>query len=312
MYRKIFLSLICITLTACTSDKRISGSLFLMDTVWNISVSNKQCYDEISETLKNIDISADCHTEKGEAYKLNLNSSAECSDYLTELVEQSLNLSQNYSNRVSISCGSVTDLWQNADTFPNDTQISNALLKSNIDNVIINGNTISLINGCTIDTGAFAKGYALDKCNEVLESNNEDYAVISAVSSILLYGEKPNNEPFKVQIKNPDSDDIIGTAVTNRDFVSTSGGYERFFTIDGKDYNHIIDLENGKPSESDLVSVTVFCDSGIFSDYLSTLIFTEGSENIEKHLGSDDYEVVAFDKKGKSFISKGLDFSYEK
>jgi thiamine biosynthesis lipoprotein len=127
-------------------------------------------------------------------------------------------------------------------------------------------------------------------------------------SSVLLYGKKPDNSKFNVEIRNPDGNGIIGTVKTDACFLSTSGGYERFFTVDGENYPHIIDLSTGYPTQSDLTSVTVFCDSGILSDYLSTKILIEGTENIENHLESDLYKVAAFDENGNSYISKGLDF----
>jgi hypothetical protein len=53
----------------------------------------------------------------------------------------------------------------------------------------------------------------------------------------------------------------------------------------------------------------VFCDSGLKSDFLSTLIFAGGTEEIGKYLDSDEFQIVAVDKKGNIVKSDSLDFT---
>ena len=57
--------------------------------------------------------------------------------------------------------------------------------------------------------------------------------------------------------------------------MATSGNMERFVTIDGKQYGHIIDPAAGCPV-SDRISVTVLTKTGVESDVLSTSIFVKG------------------------------------
>lgn len=102
----------------------------------------------------------------------------------------------------------------------------------------------------------------------------------------------------------------MGTVSTDSCFLSTSGGYERYFIADdGKKYCHILDPKTGMPAESDLTTVTVFCDSGLKSDFLSTLIWMEGSENLPAHLKAKEYQIVAQDTAGTLYVSDGLDFT---
>ena len=57
--------------------------------------------------------------------------------------------------------------------------------------------------------------------------------------------------------------------------MATSGNMERFVTIDGKQYGHIMDPVTGYPV-SDRISVTVLTGTGVESDVLSTSIFVKG------------------------------------
>ena len=131
-------------------------------------------------------------------------------------------------------------------------------------------------------------------------------------SSMLLYGEKPEGEPFRIAIRGADDGEILGTVETDSCFLSTSGGYERFFTDEnGKNYSHILDSVTGYPVETDLETVTVFCENGLLSDYLSTLIYMDGTKSIGKHLSSDEYKLVAADNDGNVYVSDGLVFIQE-
>ena len=77
----------------------------------------------------------------------------------------------------------------------------------------------------------------------------------------------------------------------------------------GKKYCHILDPKTGMPAESDLTTVTVFCDSGLKSDFLSTLMWMEGRKNLPAHLKAKDYQIVAQDTAGTLYVSDGLDFT---
>jgi thiamine biosynthesis lipoprotein ApbE len=59
--------------------------------------------------------------------------------------------------------------------------------------------------------------------------------------------------------------------------VSTSSDYEKFFTIEGKRYSHIIDPRTGYPVKG-IVSVTIATDNATRADALSTGVFVLGLE----------------------------------
>ncbi|MCI1268439.1 MAG: FAD:protein FMN transferase [Ruminococcus sp.] len=313
-FKIIVIPALMISLFSCSMPSEVknnSSEIFVMDTMCSISTDSKQASAEVSSALKDMNTAFDSCGEKGEAFRLNKKRSAKCSDYLCGLINDSMRLSAAYSDNVEISSGAVTLLWKEAGKslkLPKQSETKDALASIGDNLICTDGNNISLSDGCKIDTGAFAKGYALDKCKDILDKSKCKSAVISMTSSVLLYGEKSDGSDFNVQIRNPDGNGFLGTVNVKSCFLSTSGGYERFFTIDGKNYCHIIDLSTGYPSESDLTSVTVFCQSGILSDYLSTLIFIGGTKNINRFLSSDDFKVAAFDKNGKSYISRNLDF----
>jgi thiamine biosynthesis lipoprotein len=162
-----------------------------------------------------------------------------------------------------------------------------------------------------------AKGYACDRARAILDSKKDiSSAIITTGSSTLLYGAKQDGSDFSAAVRNPDgSGSYLGVIKTKQCFISTSGGYERFFEADGKKYSHILDTQTGYPVETDLASVTVVCPfdgtdyCGLKSDFLSTLIYMDGTKKLDSYINTGDFFVVAADINGNIYTSKAIDFT---
>ena len=68
----------------------------------------------------------------------------------------------------------------------------------------------------------------------------------------------------------------------------TSGIYERGFDLDGVRYHHLLSSDSGWPVQNELASVTIFSDSSMEGDALSTAAFVLGTENGLKLIESLD------------------------
>ena len=281
------------------------ADFFAMDTVVSVR-SESDVTKDIEDIFSQYQNVLDCNNEGSEVYRLNQTGSITASDILSETVSDVLNLNSQYGSLTDITVGRLTALWNvtgENPTVPEESEIKAALETVGTDNISINGDEIVLKNNAALDFGAVGKGAVLDACLDYLDKNACKKTYISTGSSLLLYGDGS----FDVSITNPDGG-ILAAVKTEQCFLSTSGGYERFFEADGKTYCHIIDPRTGYPTETDLTTVTVFSESGIESDFLSTMIFLDGSENIEKYLHSDKYKIFAADKNKKLYVSDGLDY----
>lgn len=286
-------------------------TFFSMDTVVSVRSDIDVCKDT-RDIFKSLEAVYDCRSENGEAARLNESGGLEnCSDELIRGLNNILNLNREYGSSVDITAGGLTLLW-NIDSenpsVPSEKDIDAALETVGIDNIKVSGNSVTLQNGAKLDFGAVAKGIALDRVKAFLKDiDDSSDTIVSTGSSVLLYGDGENGY-FNVDIKEPESGGVLGRVRTKPCFLSTSGGYERYFEADGKRYCHIMDTKTGYPSESDITTVTVFAGKGLLSDFISTQVFIEGTKGIEKHLNAQDYKIIAADKNKKLYVSPGLEF----
>ncbi|MBQ8514623.1 MAG: FAD:protein FMN transferase [Ruminococcus sp.] len=285
--------------------------LFVMDTYCTISLEDGQA-SAVSQLLYELEDSLSSFDAESDVSHLNSGGTLAAGSAAGDIIGRTLKLQEQYRGHVDITSGALVQLWgitTDSPRVPEEQERKAALDTIGAAHVSISGGEISLDPGTQIDLGAVAKGYALDRAAELLREQGVSCGKISMTSSMLLYGEKPEGAPFTVAIRSPDGEGTLGTVTTDSCFLSTSGGYERFFTAeDGQTYSHILDPESGYPAETDLTTVTVFCDSGLLSDYLSTLIYMGGTASLEEHLHAETYKIVAADTAGRLYVSEGLDF----
>jgi len=160
---------------------------------------------------------------------------------------------------------------------PEQSEISALLSGVGWGKIALSGNTVAIGEGQSLDMGAVGKGIACDEAAKILAQSKIKSAVVSVGGSILLYG-KGND--VRVGIRSPigGANDYMGVLTLKDCFISTSGNYEKFFTVGDTLYHHILNPATGYPADSGLTSVTVVCRSGLTADALSTACFVLGYE----------------------------------
>lgn len=134
--------------------------------------------------------------------------------------------------------------------------------------------------GMGIELGAIAKGYIADRLKEYLLANGVKSAVINLGGNVLCVGSRPDGKPFQIGIQKPYAgyQEITAVAEITDLSVVSSGIYERYITVDNKQYHHILDPKTGMPFDNGLVAVTVFTKDSTDGDALSTACFALGME----------------------------------
>lgn len=151
----------------------------------------------------------------------------------------------------------------------------------------------------SLDVGAIAKGYAVEKVSQFIQKEGLKDGMISVGGNVRTFGEKYDERgkqvPWTVGIQNPDTSSdkksLYDLRLSGYSLV-TSGVYERYYIVDGKRYHHIIDPQTLMPAAY-FTSVSIVCKNSGMADALSTAVFNtsykEGSKMIE---GMKDVEAL--------------------
>lgn len=304
-----------VLLSGCAKGKA-ERQIYIMDTVCNISVSGEGCEEtvgQIEDLLEKVDLMCSPTQEESEVNVLNRAASEGIapSKELLELLEKGQKVRLETGGAFDITLGKLIELWDigGANNIPNNSQISNALSMCGAGNFEISEGTARLSNGCEINLGGIAKGYAAGRAMEIFKENNTARALISLGGNICVWGEKEDGTPWKIGVRDPNggASDYIGILELRDTVIAVSGDYERFFEKDGVLYHHIIDASTGKPAESDIRSVSVVCRDGARADALSTALFVMGKERaLDFWRESDDFECIIVGNDMKVTVTQGL------
>lgn len=243
----------------------------------------------------------------------------EVSDELAGYLKKIRQLAEDSEGAFDPTLGKVIRLWDIGGAnpgIPEDGQLEPLLKETGYEKMELNGNKVTLKDGATIDLGAAGKGIGCDLAMELLKQDKEVAGMILSLggSSVMTYGEKPDQSPWRVAVKDPrdpEGDYLGAITLEGEAFLSTSGDYERYFMEEGKRYHHIFDPKTGYPVWTGLTSVTVVCDSGLFADGLSTACFVLGKEKALPLLEKYGADAAFVDEDHKVYLTEGMKKRFE-
>jgi len=161
--------------------------------------------------------------------------------------------------------------------------------------------------GMVIDLGGVAKGYAIDRAVQVLQDRGVSRGLVEVGGDIYLFGGRQGDRLWRVGVEHPrDRDRLLGLIHLRDGAVATSGDYQRYFTVGGERYHHLLDPRTGWPGRENMM-VTVVGTSAAEVDIVSTAVFLMGSQQglalLESLPGT---EGIIVDAEGNVRITAGL------
>ena len=155
----------------------------------------------------------------------------------------------------------------------------------------------------SLDVGAVAKGWA---ARQVAKTLPEGY-LLSIGGSVYATGPKGENTPWVIGIEDPDGGAYLHKLSLFSGSVATSGDYQRYFTVDGVNYHHIIDPQTAMPTTR-WRSVTVVCSDPGLADVLSTALFILPFEEGKDLANKTHAEAMWLDHTGQRYYTDGFAF----
>lgn len=232
---------------------------------------------------------------------------------VVRVVRTSLAISELSGGAFDVTVAPLVDLWQFEEdgVIPSQEAIEAVLPLIDYTRVHADahGASLTLPSGIRVDLDAIAKGYAVDRAVAVLEEQGVESAIVDAGGDVGLLGAPPRAEGWRVGVKHPRSGGLLGVLTLDGGAVATSGDYQRYTTVEGRRFHHILDPSTGYPA-SGVVSVTVSAETAVDADGLATAVFVMGSERgmglVEKLPGVEAVIVTGEEEIGEILVSSGL------
>ncbi len=215
---------------------------------------------------------------------------------IMELLQFGKQMYELSGGKLNIAYGSVLRLWHEkreagtADPdhalLPGAEELTEASRHTDIDDVILDTENMTVFfrdPALKLDVGGIAKGYAVEKTGEKLEEEGAASLLLNIGGNLKAIGERGDGQKWLCPVQDPSYVDTqtgepyaVETRLKDLSLV-TSGDYERYYTVEGKRYCHIIDPDTMYPPDRHR-SVSVLMRDSSLADGLSTALFMMSAE----------------------------------
>ncbi len=206
-------------------------------------------------------------------------------DVMTVL-EEARRISEQTGGAFDITVSPLVELWgfgrnKQVTVVPDEEIIAKARESVGFEKLILRSSPAAIrkrVAGLAIDLSAIAKGYAVDKIAEYLDSLEAEHYLVEIGGEIRTKGRNAQDQPWRIGVERP----VPGTREAHRiifpgdSAVATSGDYRNFMSLGGKRYAHIVDPTTGRPVLLSESAVTVVHGRTMTADALATALMVMG------------------------------------
>ena len=256
-------------------------SRLLMDTIISLRayppVKQEQVDAAFAEFSK-VESAASFHLESSELTALNHNGSLAATSSLTPLLQTAIDYHAQTDGYFDVSFASLQKaygFYSGEGRLPDEAELAGLLRdRCGLSKVLQqSAQGFTLASGSLLDLGGIAGGYAIEKAARVLREAGCSGFLIDDAGDIWVEGSKPDGSAWRIAVRDPRDNGTLALIETRTPLaISTSGDYERYITVDGKRYGHIMNPHSGRPVDY-YSSVTIIASEPVAADALSTAVF---------------------------------------
>jgi thiamine biosynthesis lipoprotein len=212
---------------------------------------------------------------------------------LHRLLSYAVELGRETEGAFDITSGPLSKVWgffRRQGCLPDPSQLSQALDRVGFRWLTLAEPERTIAFGrpdIELNLGGIGKGYALDRCAEMLlGAGVEDFLLHGGQSSVLARGSRSRGSPdlpgWTVGIRHPIRPDRRIAEIRLQDLaLGTSGTGTQYFHHKGRRYGHILDPRTGWPAEG-VLSSTAIAPQASSADALATAFYVMGLEQAER------------------------------
>lgn len=295
----LFFTATSLLLTSCNTKKvnKIEGTAF--GTIYHIVYTGPESAtlkQQVDSVLADVNKTFSIFDTTSLISRINRGETDLGNDDLLRVLRASLKVSEQTDGAFDCTIQPLIELWgfgrQNQKQVVPQALIDSVLQFTGCQRVGIDQNRILKEDSRTqLNFNAIAKGFAVDKVGEFLETQKYNNFVVEIGGEVVTRGKK-NGKPWKVGIQIP-TQTADGPVESNETFeledmaVATSGDYRNFFEQDGQRYTHILDPKTGKPEQTNLLSVSVITTTCAVADAYATAFMVLGIEKASEIVKKD-------------------------
>ena len=327
MKKLLMLLPLLLLLTGCGQKKQVYQTVYLdvFDTVTTIrgyetsEASFRKKAEAVHDALQQYHALFDVyHDTPMGIYQINSNAGiapVRVDDRVMALLTDCREYYELTGGRVNIAMGSVLRLWHEVREaalsdpdnarLPDREQLELAAEHISFDTVILdeaNGTVFLSDPEQRLDVGAVAKGWTAQQVSRLLP---EGY-LLNLGGNVCALGSKPDGSKWVIGVQSPENpDSYLCTVGLQSTSLVTSGDYQRYYTVEGQRYHHIIDPDTWMPSEY-WRSVSILCPDSGLADCLSTALFLMPLEQGRELAIQCGAEVMWVDAQNQIFQTDGF------
>jgi thiamine biosynthesis lipoprotein len=289
-----------------------------MGTTYNVKfvsvdgVEQQKLKREIDQSLLNINQLMSTYIKDSELSRFNQWRSVEpfpMSAQTLDVLIEAKRLGVMSAGLLDVTIGPLVNLWgfgpQNRpEKVPTEKLIDTTRQKVGLDKLKIGTTWASKSHpDLYIDLSTIAKGYAVDKLAELLQTFSINNYLVEIGGEMRLAGQKASGKPWKIAIEKPETEQrsIQKIISVGDNAVATSGDYRNYYEQNGVRYSHLINPTTGYPIKHNLVSVTVIHASSMTADGLATALNVMGKEKALELAEKDGIAVLLITKEKDGF-----------
>ncbi len=295
----LHLSLIAASAAPSPNLLRLERSLDAMGTTYTVAVYGPDRFaldsavedalnevQRLDDLLSNYKPSSEWSKVNREAYR----GPVQVSDELFSLLDRCVDYSQRSEGTFDITVGPLMKLWgfyKGQGRIPHRSEIRTVLGRIGWQAIRLDAasKTVQFQRPVEIDPGGIGKGYAVDRMAAILRDRGITSGIISAGRSSIYGIGVPPSEPrgWRVEVPNPKNPrENFAEVFLRNESMSTSGSTEKFFTVGGRTYTHIMDPRTGTPATG-MLQVSVVAPRTIDSEAWTKPYFVLGREWAARH-----------------------------